>query len=159
MISVMGATGQVGGQVVRRLLEAGEKVRALGRSRGKLAEIKGAEAMAGDAADAAFLTGAFRGADAVFALLPPDLASTDYRALQDRHGESIVQAVRDSGVRHVVFLSSIGADQPSGTGPIAGLAAQEARLRRSRARTSWRCARATSSRTSTRASPWSSNRA
>jgi uncharacterized protein YbjT (DUF2867 family) len=33
-------------------------------------------------------------------------------------------------VRHVVFLSSIGADLPAGTGPIAGLHAQEARLRR-----------------------------
>ena len=41
MITVMGATGTLGGQVARRLLEAGEKVRALGRSRGKLAETQG----------------------------------------------------------------------------------------------------------------------
>lgn len=129
MISVMGATGQVGGEVARRLLKAGQKVRALGRSSGKLAELQGAETLAGDASDAAYLTNAFRGADAVFTLLPPDVHSTDYRALQDRQGEAIVKAVRDSGVPHVVLLSSVGADVPAGTGPIAGLAAQEARLR------------------------------
>jgi uncharacterized protein YbjT (DUF2867 family) len=130
MISVMGATGHVGGEVVRRLLGAGEKVRALGRSKEKLAALAGAQAVAGDAADVSYLTTAFRGADAVFTLLPPDLNSTDYRALQDRQGEAIVKAVRDAGVRYVVLLSSAGADQPAGTGPIAGLHAQEERLRR-----------------------------
>jgi uncharacterized protein YbjT (DUF2867 family) len=40
-----------------------------------------------------------------------------------------VQAIRDSGVRYVVFLSSLGGDLPGGTGPIAGLHAQEERLR------------------------------
>jgi uncharacterized protein YbjT (DUF2867 family) len=129
MISVMGGTGHVGGETASRLLAAGQKVRVLGRSREKLAAIAGAEAMAGDAADAAYLTNAFRGADAVFTLLPPDLHSADYRALQDRQGEAIARAVRDAGVRSVVFLSSVGADQAAGTGPIAGLHAQEARLR------------------------------
>lgn len=129
MISVMGATGHVGGEVARRLLQAGQKVRSLGRSREKLAEVRGAEAVPGDAADASYLTSAFQGAEAVFTLLPPDLHSTDYRALMDRQGEAIVKAVRDSGVPSVVFLSSVGAEQPSGTGPIAGLGAQEARLR------------------------------
>jgi uncharacterized protein YbjT (DUF2867 family) len=37
--------------------------------------------------------------------------------------------MRNSGVRYVVFLSSIGADLSDGTGPIAGLHAQEERLR------------------------------
>ena len=131
MITVMGATGQVGKEVTRRLLEGGRKVRALGRSVAKLADLRerGAETMAGDAADAAFLTDAFAGADAVFTLLPPDLNASDYRALQDRHGEAIATAVSDSGVPAVVFLSSVGADQASGTGPIAGLGAQELRLR------------------------------
>lgn len=41
-----------------------------------------------------------------------------------------MKAIRDSGVRYVVFLSSVGADLPEGTGPIAGLHAQEERLRK-----------------------------
>lgn len=132
MITVMGATGHVGRRIVELLLKGGQKVRALGRSESRLAELQaaGAEVRAGQASDAGFLGEAFRGADAVFTLLPPDAQSSDYRATQDRDGEAIARAVGDSGVGYVVFLSSVGADQPEGTGPIAGLHAQEGRLRR-----------------------------
>jgi uncharacterized protein YbjT (DUF2867 family) len=132
MITVMGATGHTGKAISEALLEAGEKVRALGRSAEKLVAIEraGAVVMTGGANDSAFLTDAFRGADAVYTLLPPDPQSSDYRGLQDRVGEAIVKAIRESAVKHVVFLSSLGGEQPSGTGPIAGLHAQEERLKR-----------------------------
>jgi len=132
MITVMGATGNTGKKIVHALLEAGERVRALGRSETKLAELAsaGAEVLAGDAFDAAFLAGAFRGADAVYTLLPTDRHAPDYRAEQDRQGEAIVKAIRESGVPYVVALSSVGADMSEGNGVIAGLHAQEERLRR-----------------------------
>lgn len=132
MVTVMGASGNIGRRVTELLLTAGEKVRALGRSADKLAAQKGAgaEVLTGDATDAAFLARAFRGADAVHTLLPPDPQSPDYRAKQDAEGEAIVKAIGESGVRYVVFVSSVGADLPAGTGPIAGLHAQEQRLRR-----------------------------
>jgi len=131
MIAVMGASGHTGRKVAELLLDSGEKVRALARSKEKLAplEKKGAEVQTGEAADARFLASAFRGAEGVFTLLPPDSRSTDYRALQDRIGEATAKAIRESGVRRVVFLSSVGADLPAGTGPIAGLHAHEERLR------------------------------
>ncbi len=132
MITVMGATGHTGKKITEALLKAGEKVRALGRSESKLAELKrsGAEVLTGDATDAAFLAKAFRGADAVYTLLPTDPTSPDYRAEQDQQGEAIVKAIRESGVRYVVALSSLGADLSEGTGVIAGLHAQEERLKR-----------------------------
>ena len=131
MITVMGATGHTGRKIAEALLKAGEKVRALGRSESKLAELRGAgaEVRAGDVTDAEFLTNAFRGADAVYTLLPTDRQSADYRAAQDQQGEAIVKAVRASGVRYVVALSSVGADLSVGTGVIAGLHAQEERLK------------------------------
>jgi uncharacterized protein YbjT (DUF2867 family) len=131
MITVMGATGHTGKQITEALLKAGEKVRALGRSEKKLAELKsaGAEVLAGDTNDDAFLTKAFRGADAVYTLLPTDRTAPDYRAEQDRQGEAIVKAIRNSGVRYVVALSSVGANLNDGTGVIAGLHAQEERLK------------------------------
>ncbi|MBC8102029.1 MAG: NAD(P)H-binding protein [Cytophagales bacterium] len=127
MITVMGATGQVGKQIVGHLLEKGEPVRALGRSEAKLAELRsaGAEALAGDANDADFLTHAFRGADAVFAMLPHDPYTPGYDVLQDKLGKTVVKAIEDADVRHAVCLSSVGADLPSGTGFIASLYAQE----------------------------------
>jgi uncharacterized protein YbjT (DUF2867 family) len=132
MITVMGATGHVGSQITRRLLTAGEHVRAVGRNPQALATLaaEGAETFAGDAGDPAFLTSAFRGADVVHTLLPYDPTTPDFRAEQARLGEAIVTAVRDSGVRTVVALSSLGADLPTGTGFIAaGLHPQEQRLR------------------------------
>src|SRR5262245_2772627 len=131
MIVVMGASGNTGGRISEQLLQQGERIRALGRSAAKLAGLgsKGAELLTGDAADPEFLTSAFRDADAVYTLLPPDPQSPDLRKKWDQEGEAIVKAIRGSGVRYVVFLSSIGAELPEGTGPIAGLHAQEERLR------------------------------
>jgi uncharacterized protein YbjT (DUF2867 family) len=131
MITVMGATGHTGKKISDALLNAGEKVRALGRSEPKLAELKrsGADILTGDAADAAFLTKAFRGADAVYTLLPTSRESLDYQARQEQEGEAIVKAIRESGVRFVVFLSSLGADLSEETGLLMGLHAQENRLK------------------------------
>jgi uncharacterized protein YbjT (DUF2867 family) len=131
MITVMGATGHTGRKVTEILLNAGERVRALGRSEARLAELEraGAEVLAGDARDTAFLTRAFRGADAVFTMLPPDLQAVDYRAALDRVGAAITTAIRDSGVRAVVVLSSLGAQLTEGTGPIVTLYDFEQRLR------------------------------
>jgi uncharacterized protein YbjT (DUF2867 family) len=132
MITVMGASGHVGGEIADLLIESGEKVRALGRSVEKLERVagKGATVLTGGADDAVFLTDAFRGADAAFTLLPPDVRAADYRRQQDGQGEAIAAAIRNSGLRYVVFLSSLGADLAEGTGPIAGLHAHEERLRR-----------------------------
>jgi uncharacterized protein YbjT (DUF2867 family) len=131
MITVIGATGNTGRKITETLLKSGEKVRALGRSESKLAELKsaGAEVLAGDTNHAAFLVNAFRGADAVYTLLPTNPRAADYRAEQDRQGEAIVKAIRESGVRYVVALSSMGADLDQG-GVIAGLHAQEKRLKK-----------------------------
>lgn len=131
MITVMGATGHTGKKIVQLLIRDKEKVRALGRSESKLAELEsaGAEVMMGDTNDTSFLAKAFEGADAVYTLLPTDPRAPDYRAEQDRQGEAIVKALRQSGVKYVVALSSLGADLNEGTGVILGLHAQEERLK------------------------------
>ena len=131
MITVMGATGQTGGAIARRLLDAGEKVRALGRSETKLDELRraGAEAIAGDMTDPAFLAGAFTGADAVYTLLPFDPTVSNLEVSQRLVGEATVQAVRAAGVRYVVALSGVGADLPTSPVFIANLRDQEQRLR------------------------------
>lgn len=131
MIAVMGATGNTGRKIAEQLLAAGEPVRVLGRSEEKLAPLAraGAELFLGDAADPQFLADAFRGADAVYALLPTDRRAPDYLAEQRRQGEAIISALHQTGVPHLVFLSSLGADLPAGTGVIAGLHAQEERFK------------------------------
>jgi uncharacterized protein YbjT (DUF2867 family) len=106
-------------------------VRAVGRQGERLAPLvaKGAEARTGDLKDAAFVTEAFRGADAVFAMVPPHYNVPDIRADQRRIGASLVEALEDAAVPRAVALSSVGARLPSGTGPIAGLHEFEEMLR------------------------------
>ncbi|HXN33233.1 MAG TPA: NmrA family NAD(P)-binding protein [Polyangiaceae bacterium] len=130
---VAGATGHVGSVVSRELLAAGHKVRAIVRSVDKAKALagQGAELLPGELSDVGFLTRALRGADGAFLLLPPPANdATNVRALQDRVAQVEATAVAESGVRHVVLLSSWGAEKPSGTGPIVGLHVLEEALKK-----------------------------
>ena len=134
---VAGATGHVGSVVARELLAAGHKVRAIVRSAHKAQALAkaGADLLSGELSDAAFLTSALRGADGAFLLVPPPPHdSPDVRAFQNRVAQVEAAAVGESAVRHVVLLSSCGADRPSGTGPIVGLHVLEEALKKTKAK-------------------------
>jgi uncharacterized protein YbjT (DUF2867 family) len=123
MYVITGATGNSGHIVAEKLLAAGKKVRALGRSAERLQDLaaKGAEPYVCSLEDGAALAKAFAGAEAVYAMIPPGMTSPDYRAHQDHITEAFTAALTESKVKHAVVLSSFGADKPDGTGPIAGL--------------------------------------
>jgi uncharacterized protein YbjT (DUF2867 family) len=123
LVTITGATGHIGFAIAESLLSAGHRVRAVARDKGKLAVLakKGSEIRSGDITDTTFLTEAFRKADAVFAMLPPNPAAPDIRADQRKVAESICTALKDSGPTRVVALSSVGGSLESGTGPIVGL--------------------------------------
>ena len=131
MIAVMGASGNTGGEVSRRLLAEGESVRVLGRSAERLEALQsaGAEVVTGDATDPEYLARAFTGARAVYTLMPYDVAHPDYNAQQHELGSAVAKAIAEAGVLKVVALSAVGADVAEGTGVIASLHAQEDRLR------------------------------
>ena len=130
MYVILGATGHTGSIITTSLLLKGEKVRVVGRDASRLERFvrKGAEAFAANVSDAAALTEAFTGARAAYLLLPPNMTSQDYRADQERESDAIAQAVKESGLRYAVHLSSFGAHVPEGTGPIAGLHSSEQKL-------------------------------
>ena len=130
MYVVLGASGHTGSIIATSLLLKGESVRVVGRDAGRLDRFvrKGAEAFKASVSDAAALTEAFAGARAAYLLLPPSLNSQDYRADQERESDAIAKAVKDSGLRYAVHLSSFGAHVPEGTGPIAGLHSSEQKL-------------------------------
>lgn len=132
MITIMGATGQVGAKIAGILIRQGEAVRLVARSREALGHVarQHAEVMAGDALDTEFLASAFAGAQAVFTLIPPKPRAEDFLAYGNALGESIAGALLHAKVRHVVNLSSIGAHLATGTGPIVALHRQEERLNR-----------------------------
>ena len=121
-VTVLGATGKTGGTVAQRLLTAGVKVKAVGRSQDKLAALakRGAQTIVADVADTAALTEALRGSDAAYLMIPGDPTKPDMVGQYARASEAITRAVTDAGVRRAVFLSSLGAELATGTGPIGG---------------------------------------
>lgn len=131
IVTVLGATGKTGGTAAERLLAGGIQVKAVARSADKLAALakKGAQAVSVDVTDPAALTAALRGSDAAYLMIPSDYTKPDLLGQYARATDAIVRAVQDSGIRRAVLLSSVGADLPSGTGPIAGLYETEKRLR------------------------------
>ena len=82
MYVVTGASGHTGNVVAKALLARGEKVRVVGRNAERLKALvaEGAEPFAADLTDGAGATQAFVGTKAVYVMMPPDLASPDYRA-------------------------------------------------------------------------------
>jgi uncharacterized protein YbjT (DUF2867 family) len=130
MYVILGATGNTGKVVAETILDSGQKVRVVGRSKARLEgfSILGAEIFEANLTDSAAVTKAFTGARAVYALVPPNHASPDYRAEQDAVTNSVARALEAAGVTHVVALSSFGADKPDKTGPVAGLHVMEERF-------------------------------
>lgn len=131
MITVFGASGNTGGAAAALLLAQGRPVRVVGRRPEKLGKLvqAGAESAIGDIEDGAFVRRALDGAEAAYVLIPPNLASTDFRAYQTRVVDAVVAGVAAAGVRHVVLLSSIGAHHGAGTGPIVAVHDFEERLK------------------------------
>jgi uncharacterized protein YbjT (DUF2867 family) len=130
MYTILGATGNIGSVITKKLLEKGEKVRVVGRNSGRLQQYvhRGAEEFVADVKDAEALTRALTGARAAFLMLPPDMTSPDYRAEQEAESNAISVAARNSGLQYAVNLSSIGAQAPTGTGPILGVRDAEKKL-------------------------------
>lgn len=108
MILVTGATGRVGAEVVRELLARGAAVRALCREAQGAWEKLGAEVglVVGDLDRPESIRAALDGVDRVFLLT----ASSEHQLDQER---SVIEAARQAGVRHVVKLSVLGADDQS----------------------------------------------
>jgi uncharacterized protein YbjT (DUF2867 family) len=131
-VAVVGATGQVGRALTEALRGRGVGVRAIARGAARLETLaaQGAEPYAGSADDPKFLAQAFRGVDAAFLMIPPDYRHPDPLARARQVADAQAAAVQVARVKHVVLLSSLGAEQAEGNGLIAGLHYFEGRLGR-----------------------------
>jgi UDP-glucose 4-epimerase len=111
---VLGGGGFVGTNLCRRLVEAGARVRAFGRSRAFADELAGVEWHQGEFEDASALTSAIASCDVVFHLVQ---ATTPHSANLDMAGDlrhsvaptlALLDICRKANVRRVVFVSSGG---------------------------------------------------
>lgn len=117
MFVVTGITGQVGGQLAAHLLAAGLPVRAVVRDADKAEawRARGCQVALAAMHDATALTEAFRGATAVFVLLPPVFDPAPDFDETRRHVGALAEALSVARPGRVVALSTIGAqaDEPN----------------------------------------------
>ena len=130
MFVVLGATGNTGSAVVDTLLSKKQPVRVIVRSadKGAIWKAKGADVVVASLDEVSALTKAFEGAGGVYLMVPPNYGATTWLPDQQTRMDRAAEAVKKSGVSHVVYLSSIGGQLPSGTGPIRAVHYGEGKL-------------------------------
>jgi uncharacterized protein YbjT (DUF2867 family) len=106
-ILVTGATGFIGRRLVPALLDAGHGVRAMTR-RPEAYDGPG-EAVGGDVHDASTLAPALEGVDVAYYLVH-SLDADDFEARDAAAAHAFGEAAADAGVRQIVYLGGLGAD-------------------------------------------------
>ncbi|MFZ2445928.1 MAG: SDR family oxidoreductase [Syntrophobacteraceae bacterium] len=124
-ILVLGATGYVGGRLVPRLLEAGYRVRVMGRSAAKLesrpwACRPGLEVAQGDMLDPPSLERAVSGCRAAYYLVhPTGEHDSGFEETERRAAMNMAAASEGSSLDRIIYLGTLGEDRAKPSGDYA----------------------------------------
>ena len=120
---ITGSLGNISKPVTEALIKAGNDVTVITSKQENVSAIEalGAKAAIGSVEDVEFLIKTFTGADAVYTMVPPTYTATDWKAHIGKIGENYAAAIKTTGIKYVVNLSSIGAHIKEGAGPVSGL--------------------------------------
>jgi len=113
MILVAGATGVLGSEIVRRLLDRGESVRAMVRTTSDPEKVErlvraGAETVRADLKEPASLARACAGVNAVISTVTTILTSQagdSFEATDGKGNVSLIDAAKEAGVAKFIFVS------------------------------------------------------
>jgi uncharacterized protein YbjT (DUF2867 family) len=122
-IVITGSLGNIGRNLTQNLVANDHDVTVVtsDANRQTVIESLGAKAAVGSVLDSVFLTEVFRGADSVFTMIPPNYTAKDFQGYFADVAQSYIAAIRQSGVSHVVNLSTMGANLAAGFGPLTAL--------------------------------------
>ena len=123
MFIILGASGNIGSQVVKSLSEAGQPVLAVVHSAEKARAFEGGKvtAVVADVTDSDALRAVFRRGKRAFLLNPPGDTSGDSNAAELATSRSITDALADSGLEKIVVASTYGARPGDGIGDLTTL--------------------------------------
>lgn len=124
-IIVTGSLGNISKPLTQELVQKGHKVTVISSNPEKQENIEnsGAAAAIGSLENADFLTATFTGADAVYTMVPPANyfdPNLDLLAHYHTIGSNYAEAIKQSGIKHVVNLSTFGAHLDKGNGILLG---------------------------------------
>ena len=133
MIVVTTPTGQIGSQLVARLLASKDPVRVVVRDASGLdpALRDRVEVVEGSHGDPAVLDRALAGVAALFWLVPPNPQASSAQAHYLDFARAGAEAIRRHSVGHVVAVSSAGHGWPKPAGLLSAAFAMDAELERS----------------------------
>lgn len=122
-IIITGSLGHISKPLVEKLIAGKHDVTVISSNAERISGIEalGATAAIGSVSDLAFVTRTFKGADAVYTMVPPTFSASDWKQHIAGIGKIYAQAIASAGVKNVVNLSSMGAHMPDGCGPVSGL--------------------------------------
>lgn len=113
--TLLGSLGHIGSIVAPALVKAGNQVTVISSNPKRVEQIKGIGAVPaiGNMSDVDFLTKQLTGADAVYLMISaaPGRGGSLFDNMKAQ-GSVFEEAVKQSGIKNVVDLSSIGADNP-----------------------------------------------
>jgi uncharacterized protein YbjT (DUF2867 family) len=109
-ILLTGATGYVGGRLLKALEERGLSVRCLARRPEFLARraAQGTEIVQGDVLDLASLVAAMKGVDTAYYLVHSMGDAGDFQKQERLSAENFARAAKEAGVRRIVYLGGLG---------------------------------------------------
>ena len=110
MIVITTPTGQIGRQLLDKILDSGEPVRVIARDPSRLDPWTHGrvEVVRGSHGDIDIVTEAFAGADSVFWLVPPNSQARSAEGYYLDFTRPACEAIKSQGVKRVVGVSSLG---------------------------------------------------
>lgn len=115
-IIVTGSLGNISKPLTEILIAQGHAVTVVSSDPKKQANIEalGATPAIGSIADVPFLTDSFKGADAVYAMIPLSFTEPDLGAYMRQMARNYAQALKETGIKRIVVLSGWAADLVKG---------------------------------------------
>lgn len=98
---ITGGAGHISKPIVLGLLTENQSVTVVSRNEANVAELAaaGAKTAIGSVEDADFVKTAFTGADAVYLIIPPNFAVTNWIAYQHKVADNYTAAIEEAGVK------------------------------------------------------------
>lgn len=118
-VTVTGSLGNISRILIEKLVSAGHEVKVITSNAERAKEIEELNAipLVGSVEDHEFVKKSFEGSNAVYLMIPPNFQTADLKRYIKTVGEHYAKALKETGVKYAVNLSSIGSHLENGLGP------------------------------------------